>query len=408
MNVPLSRPDISDLEIEYVCRALRSGQLSLGPCVREFEEKFAAFVGARHAVAVSSGTAGLHLAVCALGIGPGDEVLTTAFSFVASANCALFEGALPIFVDIDAASLNLDPRRAREYLQRTCFFDRDSEVVTDLETGRCVRAILPVHVFGLPCDVDSLLELAEEYRLPVIEDACEALGATVHGRSVGTFGDLGVFAFYGNKQMTTGEGGMIVTGNEELAVLCRSLRNQGRAAQTDWLCHARLGYNYRLSDIHAALGLAQLERIGHLLENRARVARLYQSRLANHPLLELPADPVDAVRSWFVFPLRLRAAAGHSNPAFRDLVLAELRQRGVACQWYFPAIHRQPYFQNGVFGPRRTLPCTEEASDCSFVLPFFARMTAEEVGYVCDALLDILGGKASEATSICAAASAAQ
>ncbi len=406
MKLPLSRPDITDLEVDYVTRVLRSGELSLGPCVRQFEEKFAAWVGARHAVAVSSGTAGLHLAVCALGIGPGDEILTTSFSFVASANCALFEGALPVFVDIDPASLNLHPREVRSFLQRCCHFDRGSQVVTDLETGRRVRAILPVHVFGLPCDMGSLLELAAEYRLPVIEDACEALGATCCGRSAGTLGLLGVFAFYGNKQMTTAEGGMIVTDNAELAALCRSLRNQGRVAHTDWLCHARLGYNYRLSDLHAALGLAQLARIHDLLARRARVARLYLSRLAHHPLLELPADPPEPARSWFVFPLRLRPPAGRANPACRDLLLVELRKRGVACQSYFPAIHRQPYFQNGFCGPRRPLPCTEEASDSSFVLPFFASMTPEEVGFVCDTLLDVLRAGLPAGESAWAAAGA--
>jgi len=395
VNIPLSRPDISDLEIEYVCRTLRSGQLSLGPCVPEFEEKFAAFLGVRHAVAVSSGTSALHLAICALGIGPGDEILTTSFSFVASANCALFEGALPIFLDIDPVTLNLDPRQVRLFLRRICFFDSSTEVVTDLQTGRRVRAILPVHVFGLPCDMDSLLDLADEFRLHVIEDACEALGAACHGRSVGTFGDLGLFAFYGNKQMTTGEGGMIVTNNAELAALCRSLRNQGRVPEADWLCHVRLGYNYRLSDIHAALGLAQLERIHYLLDHRAGVARQYQSRLADHPLLKLPVDPVDPARSWFVFPLQLRATPGLSNPQFRDFVLAELRKRGIACQSYFPAIHRQPYFQNGLFGSQRALPCTEEASDSCFVLPFFPGMAPEEVRFVCDALLEILNRKAS-------------
>lgn len=390
MNVPLSRPDISDLEIDYVTRVLRSGQLSLGPRVPEFEEKFAAFVGARHAIAVNSGTSALHLAVRALGIGPGDEILTTSFSFVASANCALFEGALPVFLDIDRVTLNLDPCELRLFLRNSCVFDSITGVVTDVRTARRVRAILPVHVFGLACDMDPILELAREYNLRVIEDACEALAATYRGHSVGAFGDFGVFAFYGNKQMTTGEGGMVVTNSGELASLCRSLRNQGRDAQSDWLRHVRLGYNYRLSDIHAALGLAQLERIKYLLDKRARVALLYQNLLAGHPMLCLPATPPERSRSWFVFPIQLRATADLPNPQLRDLVLAELRKRGVACQSYFPAIHRQPYFLNGEFGPQCHLPRTEEASDNCLVLPFFSTMTADQVHYVCDNLLEIL------------------
>ena len=390
MNIPLSRPDISELEIDYVTQALRSGQLSLGPRVPEFEEKFAAYIGARHAIAVNSGTSALHLAVRALDIGRGDEILTTSFSFVASANCALFEGALPVFLDIDRETLNLDARALRLFLSGSCVLDRLTSVVTDVRTARRVRAILPVHVFGLACDMDPIRELAREYNLCIIEDACEALGATYRGQSVGTFGDLGVFAFYGNKQMTTGEGGMIVTKSGELASLCRSLRNQGRDAQSDGLRHIRVGYNYRLSDIHAALGLAQLQRINHLLGQRARVARLYQGLLANHPLLRLPTTPLKRSRSWFVFPIQLRATPELPNPQLRDVVLTELRKRGIACQSYFPAIHRQPYFQNAELGPQRHLPRTEEASDSCFVLPFFSTLSDDQIRYVCDNLLDIL------------------
>ena len=405
MIVPLSRPDISNLEIEYVTRVLRSGQLSLGPCVAEFEEKFAALVGARHAVAVNSGTSALHLAVRALDIGPGDEILTTSFSFVASANCALFEGARPVFLDIDPDTLNLDLRELRLFLRNSCTFDRRTGITIDLRTGSRVRAILPVHVFGLPCEMDSLLALARDFNLCVIEDACEALAATYREQPVGTFGDLGVFAFYGNKQITTGEGGMIVTNNADLADLCRSLRNQGRDSSSDWLRHVRLGYNYRLSDIHAALGLAQLERIGHLLDARASVARLYQQFLANHPLLRLPVIRPKCVRSWFVFPIQLRATADLPNPQFRDFVLAELRKHGIACQSYFPAIHRQPYFENGRFGLQPHLPHTDEASHSCLALPLFSTLTPDQIRNVCDNLFDILQSVVSRVALLHTAAS---
>src|SRR6267143_298916 len=226
MNVPLSRPDITDLEVEYVTSVLRSGQLSLGPRVAEFVDKFASYVGARYAVAVNSGTSALHLAVRALGIRDGDEVITTSFSFVASSNCLIYEYALPVFVDIDPHTFNLDPREIQRFIQNCCVVNTKTGALTDVRTGRRVRAILPVHVFGLPCDMDAIMRIARKYDLHVIEDACEALGAEYKGRQVGTFGDIGVFAFYPNKQMTTGEGGMIVTNDEKTAKLCRSLRNQ--------------------------------------------------------------------------------------------------------------------------------------------------------------------------------------
>ena len=305
LNVPLSCPDITELEVDYVTRVLRSGQLSLGPRVTEFEEKFAAYAGARHAIAVNSGTSALHLAVRALGIGSGDEVLTTSFSFVASSSCLMYEHALPVFVDIDPETLNIDPRAIDRFIQQCCVVDPNTDVLIDRLTGRRVRAILPVHVFGLPCDMGPIMELARTYKLHVIEDACEALGAEYQDRRVGTFGDVGVFAFYPNKQMTTGEGGMIVTDDERIAMLCRSMRNQGRAPECEWLEHVRLGYNYRLSDIHSALGLAQLERIEELLSGRARVAALYEHALGGHPFIKLPPSVPDCRRSWFVYSIQL-------------------------------------------------------------------------------------------------------
>src|SRR4029077_19158789 len=306
VRIPLSHPEIGEREIEYVTRALRSGQLSLGPRLAEFEERFAAFVGARYAVATNSGTSALHLCVKALGIGPEDEVLTTPFSFVASANCLLYERAVPAFVDIHPATLNLDPIALEESIARHCTWERVHGRLINRRSGRPVRAILPVHVFGLPCDMAPILGIARDFNLRVLEDACEALGADYAGRRVGTFGDAAAFAFYPNKQMTTAEGGMVVHNDAQIAATCRSLRNQGRDDASGWLRHTSLGYNYRLSDLHCALGLAQLERIEELLSARARAAAAYSRALAGVPQITLPCDAAETRRSWFVYVIQLR------------------------------------------------------------------------------------------------------
>ena len=386
MNVPLSCPDITDLEVEYVARVLRSGQLSLGPRVVEFEEKFAAYVGTRYAVAVNSGTSALHLAVRAQGIGGGDEVITTSFSFVASSNCLLYEYALPVFVDIDPHTFNLDPREIQRFIESCCVVNTKTGALTDVRTSRRVKAILPVHVFGLPCDMDGIMRIARKYNLQVIEDACEALGAKYKGKQAGTFGDIGVFAFYPNKQMTTGEGGMIVTNDERTAMVCRSLRNQGRGTERDWLSHLRLGYNYRLSDIHSALGLAQLERIKELLNGRTRTAAFYEQALSGNPLIKLPRSVPNCTRSWFVYPIQVPL----SDCSLRDRLLTQLRAQGIGCQAYFPAIHLQPYFQQDYSAQKDFLPDTEAASKTCLVLPMFSSATEEQLGYVCNTLLRVL------------------
>jgi perosamine synthetase len=387
VKIPLSKPDIGKREIELVTRVLRSGQLSLGPVVAEFEEKFAAYVGTRYAVATSSGTAALHLAVEALGIGVGDEVLTTSFSFVASANCLLYAGAAPSFVDIDPVTLNLDHQLLREAISRDYVWDRTNSRLVNRQSGRLLKAILPVHVFGLPCEMEPILELAEVFNLKVIEDACEALGAEYGGRHAGTFGNAAAFAFYPNKQMTTGEGGMLVMDDPNIAKTCRSLRNQGRDEDSGWLRHIRLGYNYRLSDLHCALGLAQLERIDELLSARVRVAADYSRGLGDISLVSLPCEMADAARSWFVYVIGLQGSAG---PMLRDRLMEGLRERGIACQTYFPAIHRQPYFAEIGLAPQRSLPFTESASERCLALPFFPSMTTEEVSEVCLAVREIL------------------
>src|SRR5215472_5681274 len=342
LKVPLSAPDVGERELRYVEEVIRSGHLSLGPMLQKFEAKFAATIGRKYAVAVNSGTSALHLCVRAAGIGSGHEVVTTSFSFVASTNSLLYEGAVPVFVDIDPMTLNISPAGIREFLKKCCERDARGRVI-DRETGRQVKGILPVHVFGLPCDIEPIRALAREYGLAVIEDSCEAIGATYRGEQAGTFGDLSCFAFYPNKQMTTGEGGMIVTDDERLAKLCRSMRNQGRAEDGSWLRHERVGYNYRLSDIHCALGLAQVERLNELLEKRDRVARTYHLALKGIPHLRRLEDVPGSERSWFVYIVQL--APGVDRGA-RDRILKRLRREGIGCQAYFPAIHRQTFLKD--------------------------------------------------------------
>jgi len=388
MRIPLSKPDIGEREIEYVTRALRGGQLSLGPALDEFEARFAAYVGTRFAIATNSGTSALHACVRALGISADDEVLTVSFSFPASVNCLLYEQALPTFVDIDPATLNLDPVDAREVLARDYIWDSTSQRAVNRRSGRTLKAILPVHVFGLPCEMGPILKIADDLNLFVIEDACEALGAEWEGHRVGTFGDAAAFAFYPNKQMTTGEGGMIVTDKPEIASLCRSVRNQGRGEDGEWLLHVRLGYNYRLSDIHCALGLAQLERVDEILSARERLAALYSDMLSGIPEIIIPVCSANGKRSWFVYAIRLRGLAPHN---LRDRLMAGLQERGIASRPYFTAIHRQPYFKQIRLSSNRPLPQTELASDSCLALPFFPSMTDEQLNEVCAAVREILG-----------------
>jgi perosamine synthetase len=394
MKIPLSRPDIGDREIEYVTRTLRSGQLSQGPRLAEFEERFAAYVGTRYAIATNSGTSALHLCVKALGIGPEDEVLTSSFSFVASANCLLYERAVPAFADINPATLNLDPVALADSIARDCTWERVRGRLINRRSGRVVKAILPVHVFGLPCDMAPILQIARSFNLRVLEDACEALGAEYSGRRVGTFGDAAAFAFYPNKQMTTAEGGMVVTSNPHIAAVCRSLRNQGRDEDSQWLRHIRLGCNYRLSDLHCALGLAQLERLDEFLAARARIAAAYSRGLAGIPQITVPHDTPGLNRSWFVYAVQI----GSTLPDLmaedlRSQLMADLLGRGIACQNYFPPIHRQPYFLEFARVPPPSLPQTESASARSLALPLFNSMTQGQVDEVCDAVRDFLSEK---------------
>jgi perosamine synthetase len=386
MNIPLSAPDIGEREMDYVNRALQSNQLSMGPWINKFEKQFAEYTGTKQAIAVNSGTSALHLCVRALGIGSNDEVITTSFSFVASVNCFLYEGALPALVDIDPSTLNLDPDAVRDFLRTHC--NRSAEgILTNRKTGRVVKALVPVHVFGLPCAMDELMDIAREYGLLVLEDACEAIGAEFNGQRAGTFGNAGVFAFYPNKQMTTGEGGMITTNDMRVAELCRSMRNQGRDADGAWLRHVRLGYNYRLSELQAALGVGQLERIHSLLAARAKVARGYSELLSGEPQLQLLESAPGMQRSWFVYVVRF---LGDSPAASRDHVRECLRQKGIATQVYFTPIHHQPFFQQCYSGASLSLPCTDQAADQCLALPFYSKLTKSEIEFICDALLTAL------------------
>jgi perosamine synthetase len=364
-TIPLARPVLGEEEERAVLEVLRSGQLSLGPRVPAFEDAFAARVGAQCASAVSSGTAALHLGLRAVGVEEGDEVVTSPFSFVASANAILYEHATPVFADIDPVTLNLDPAAA------------------EAAVGPRTSALLPVHIFGYPADMPAL----ERLGLPIVEDACEALGA-VHadGRPVGGRGHPAAFGFYANKQMTTGEGGMLTLGSAEHKQRVDSERNQGRAPDMGWLDHDRLGFNYRLSDIACALGLAQLERLGGLLADRARVAGWYREALGGlgERGLQLPCeDSGGDVRGWFVFVVQLPRGVD------RDGAVVALRERGVDSKPYLPAIHLMSFYRER-FGHREgEFPVAEDVAARSLALPFFPRMTEGQVARVAEALTEI-------------------
>jgi perosamine synthetase len=358
MRIPLSAPDVDDADRAAVMAVLRSRSLSLGPELSAFERDAAAYLGTTRAVATSSGTAGLHLSLLALGVGPGDEVITTPFSFIASANAILYVGAKPVFVDVRPDALDLEPKRV--------------EAAITPKT----RAILLVHVFGRPALAPPLLEIARRRGLALIEDACEAIGAEIGGRKVGSFGDVGVFGFYPNKAMTTGEGGLVATSNDAVAKRIASLRNQGRVEGGDWFDHAELGFNYRLSDIACALGRSQLSRLPSILERRAEVAAAYDARLRGRIDLRLPdLSPKEGRVSWFVYVVRLPSGATRAD---RDRVFDGLRAAGIGCGRYFAPIHLQPFYRSTFGYDRGAFPIAEEAGDLGLALPFFNRLTERD------------------------------
>lgn len=359
MQVPLAKPEITREDIEGLNEVIRTDYLSIGPKVEAFEAAFRSYLGVRHAVAVNSGTSGLHLLVRAMGIGPGDEVITTPFSFVASTNCILFERATPVFVDIDPVTLNIDVERIAPKITRR------------------TKALLPVGVFGHPLPLPRLMELAARHNLKVIEDSCEALGSEYEGVKAGTLADGAVFGFYPNKQITAGEGGMIVTDDAALADLCRSLRSQGRASNGSWLHHERIGYNYRLSELNAVLGLTQMKRIDAIIARREQVAKAYNERLQGIPGVTLPPAGREITRmSWFVYVVRLDTAID------RDRVMEYLRAAGVECKPYFTPIHLQPYMQRDYGFRAGDYPLAEAAGRSCLALPFFNTITETEIEYV--------------------------
>nr|WP_207890333.1 DegT/DnrJ/EryC1/StrS family aminotransferase [Rubrobacter taiwanensis] len=359
-RIPMASADLEDSDIQAVLEVLRSGRLALGPKTGEFERSLAEYVGVRHAVAVSSGTAALHLIVKALGIGPGDEVLVPSFTFAASVNVILYEGATPVFVDIEPETYNLDP----EDLERKV-------------TSR-TRAIMAVDVFGHPADWDAILEIAGRHGLRVIDDSCEALGAEYRGRKLGGFGEAAAFAFYPNKQMTTGEGGIVVTDSDEVARLARSLRNQGRGEMGAWLEHERLGYNYRLDEMSAALGVSQLRRIEEFLRKRERVAGMYSGRLEGLDGVRPPRVKSHVRMSWFVYVVTLREGLE------RDPVIRSMAEQGVPARGYFSPVHRQPYVRERL--GNGALPVTESVARRTVALPFHNNLTGEQVSRVVEAL----------------------
>ena len=369
IDIPLARPDVTDAEIEAVVSVLRTPILSLGPKLAEFEQAMADVCQTRHAIAVCSGTAALHVVVRSMGIGPGDEVITTPFSFVASTNCMLFEGATPVFADIDPETWNIDPAAIEA-------------AITDK-----TKAILPVDVFGQPANYDAITAIAKKHKLRVIEDSCEALGSTWHGRPAGSLGDAGVFGFYPNKQITTGEGGMVVTSDDDLAQMCRSLRNQGRDTHGGWLSHPRMGYNYRLSDINCALGAVQVSRLDEIIAKRREVAEWYLSELRGETRLSTQRMVDDVSMSWFVFVVRLDDRYSRDD---RDNILRQLRDQGIGCSNYFAPIHLQPYMVEQFGFKPGDFPHCEAVADRTIALPFHKEMTPELVKTVCDSLRKLL------------------
>jgi len=365
MRIFLSRPDITDREIQAVTDVLKSPDLSLGPKLREFEQAFAKYIGKKRAVAVNSGTSGLYLCMLALGIGPGDEVITTPFTFISTSNVVLMVGAKPIFVDIDPVTLNIEPEKIEQKITKK------------------TRAIIPIEAFGSTAGFDKLRRIADKHKLVFVEDSCEALGSALNGKKAGTFGDICVFAFYPNKQITTGEGGIILTDDDKLADICVSLRNQGRAAGGSWLSHVRLGYNYRLSDINCALGIVQLSRIEEIKRKRKQVAKWYQENLAGDDRLIVPTEPAGCDTNWFVFGVRLADKFTRQN---REKVLQTMRDAGIQVSNYFTPVHLQAFMVERFGFKPGDFPITEKIAERTIALPFYNNLSKDEVGIVCDEL----------------------
>jgi perosamine synthetase len=362
-EIPLARPLLDEREEELVLEVLRSGRLSLGPTIERFEEMVAERVGAPYAAAVSSATAGLHLLARIAGLGPGDEAITSPISFVSSANCFIFEGATPVFVDVDPRTLNMDPATLEAAItERT-------------------KAVVAVDMFGYPCELDEIRAICDRHGLALIEDAAEALGAAYKGRPVGGHGVSGAFGFYPNKQLATGEGGVVFTHSEEEWQLLQSLRNQGRSYEGGaWFHHVRLGFNYRWTDVQAAIGIGQLEKLDRLLALRAEVAARYGELLAGSGIEFLCADDDEHRRSWFVYVVALPAGADRAR------VMERLRAQGIGTAEYVPCVHLQPYMRETYGFAEGACPVAEDIASRTLALPFFPGLEAEDQERVAEAL----------------------
>jgi len=370
MKIPLSKPDITDLERKAVAEVLKTPYLSLGKKYLEFQKIIADFAGVKYAVAVNSGTSGLHLIIRALRITKGDEVITTPFSFIASANCVLYEGAKPIFVDIDNETLNIDVSKIEGKITNK------------------TKAILAVDVFSHPAKWDDLEKIAKKHKLFLIEDSAEALGSEYKGKKCGSFGNASVFAFYPNKQITTSEGGIILTNNKKIADLCRSMANQGRKVRTNkWLEHIRLGYNYRLDEMSCALGIAQMKRIKEIMGKRQRVAGLYNKKLKEIKDLEIPYIGKGSKISWFVYVIRLSEKFSGKK---RDKIIAEMEKRGIQCGYYFNTIHLQPFYIKEFGYKKGDYPVAENISKRTIALPFFNDLKEKQIDFIVKSLKNIL------------------
>ncbi|MBT9141291.1 MAG: GDP-perosamine synthase [Dehalococcoidia bacterium] len=370
MKIPLAKPDITNLERKAVLEVLKTPYLSLGPRLKEFEKKIAKFVGVKYAIATNSGTSALHLIIRAFGIKEGDEVITTPFSFISSANCILYEGAKPVFIDINEKTLNIDPNKIESKITKK------------------TKAILAVDVFGHPADWDELSKIARKHKLFLIEDSAEALGAEYKGKKCGSFGDTAILSFYPNKQITTGEGGMVVTNNKKIADLCKSMVNQGRKTKGGkWLEHVRLGYNYRLDELSCALGISQLKRINEILKKRERVAKMYNERLGEFSEVEIPYVSPGVKMSWFVYVIRLSKKYSQRD---RDKIIKAMAQSGIQCGTYFQPIHLQSFYRKKFGYKSGDFPICESVSQRTIALPFFNNLKEKEINYVVKNLRGII------------------
>jgi len=365
-KIPLARPDITDLERKKVLGVLKTPYLSLGPKLKEFEEKIAKYIGVKYAIGVNSGTSALHLIIRALGFKEGDEVITTPFSFISSANCILYEKARPVFVDIDEKTLNIDVEKIEGKINKK------------------TKAILAVDVFSHPADWDRLEKIAKKHNLFLIEDSAEALGSEYRGRKCGSFGDAAILSFYPNKQITTGEGGMVLTNNKRMADLCQSMANQGRKEENGkWLEHIRLGYNYRLAEMNCALGISQLERLNEIIKKREKIAKVYNKKLKNFSEIKIPYIAPDVKLSWFVYVIRLVKRFSQKK---RNKIIQEMKRRGIQCSNYFQPIHLQPFYQK-VFGYKMgDFPVCESVSQRTIALPFFNNLREKEIDFIVKSL----------------------